>query len=230
MLRARVATWMTLIEALGSITLANSQEPPKAGIYQIQSGTYREVGGFIGEAIYQLPNTSQAFVSLLIRPGVGPAELTFLDSKHHPGFLRLTNGVVSGSTIQFQYLTAHPYGSDLPPAWVDYTVTNAAGRLWVSGSITSSPPACCDIPYRFEHRDVVATFLPTALSIRGIGTVELCWGSASNQDYQVQCRPDLAFSIWTNLGGPVRGNGTTNCVVDSSLTHPQRFYRIVPLP
>src|SRR5437867_486798 len=113
MLRAQVATWMALIAPLGSITLVNSQEPPEAGIYKIESGTYREVGGFSGEATYQLPNTSQAFVSLLILPGAGPAELTFLDSNQHPGFLRLTNGMVSGSTIQFQYLTAHPYGSDL---------------------------------------------------------------------------------------------------------------------
>src|SRR4029453_3838252 len=120
---------------------------------------------------------SQAFVSLVIGPGAAAAELTFLDRRQQAVFLRLTNGIVSGNTIRFHYMTEHPYGPPLPSARVDYVVTNAAGRLWISGSITSAP-VCCDIPYTFEHQDVLATFVP-ALSIRVAGEVELCWRSAS---------------------------------------------------
>ena len=70
-----------------------------------------------------------------------------------------------------------------------------------------------------------------ALSIRAGSEIGLRWSSASNQDYQVQYQPDLAQLMWTNLGGPVRGNGTTNYVVDSMApAHLQRFYRIVTLP
>ena len=69
------------------------------------------------------------------------------------------------------------------------------------------------------------------LSIRAASEIELRWSSASNQDYQVQYQADVAQLVWTNLGGPVQGNGTTNHVVDSTAPgHLQRFYRILTLP
>jgi hypothetical protein len=229
MFKAGFATSVALIALLATLTTASSQEPPTSGTYKIQSGSYSEIGGFVGSITYQLPGTSQAFVSLVIGPGGVAAELTFLDNRQQAVFLRLTNGIVSGNTIRFQYMTVHPYGPPLPPARVDYMVTNAAGRLWISGSITSTP-VCCDIPYTFEHRDVLATFVP-ALSIRAVGEVELCWKAASNQNYQVQYQSDFTRPVWTNLGGPVRGSGSTKCVVDSSAPeHLQRFYRVITLP
>jgi len=228
MFKTNFASSAALIALLGTTTTATSEDPPRSGTYQIQSGFYLEVGGFGGMLIFPLPNSPDAFVSLVIGPGMGAAELTFLDRSRQAVFSRLTNGTVSGNTIQFHYATVHPH---IPgwPAWLDYTVTNAAGHLWISGSITSSPP-CCDIPYLFEQRDVRAVFMP-ALSIRAGSEIGLRWSSASNQDYQVQYQPDLAQLMLTNLGGPVRGNGTTNYVVDSMApAHLQRFYRIVTLP
>jgi hypothetical protein len=228
MFKTGFTTSASLIALLATITTAISQDPPRSGIYQIQSGSYREAGGFGGSLTYQLPSLNQAFVSLMIVSGGGAAELEFLDRNQQGVFRQLTNGTVSGNIIRFQYVTVHPYGPTLPPAWVDYTVTNAAGCLWISGSITSAP-VCCDIPYLFEHQDVRATSAPV-LSIR-VSQVEMCWCSVSNQNYQVQYQSDLTQHVWTNLGGPVQVNGTTNCVVDSvALGQPQRFYRIITLP
>jgi hypothetical protein len=228
MLKKGFASSAALIALLGTTATAISQDPPRSGMYQIQSGVYREDGGIWGTIICPLPGSLDAFVSLMIDPGMGAAELTFLDNSQQAVFSRLTNGTVSGDTIQFHYATVHPAIQGWP-AWVDYTVTNAAGHLWISGSITSSPP-CCDIPYWFEHRDVRAAFMPV-LSIRAASEIELRWSSASNQNYQVQYQTDLTQPVWTNLGGPVQGNGTTNNVVDSMApANLQRFYRILTSP
>jgi hypothetical protein len=218
----------SLIALLATIATAISQDPPRSGTYQIQSGSYRQIGGFV-PLDYQLPNSAQAFIALLKDPQASTADLMFLDGSQQTAFLRLTNGLVSGNTIRFQYLTAHPYDPTLPPIWVDYTITNAAGRLWISGSMTSSP-TCCDIPYWFQHQDVTATFRPS-LSIRVAGEVGLGWSSACNQIYQVQYQSSLGPAVWSNLGGPTQGNGTTNWVAEPVATgQPQRFYRIIAWP
>src|SRR5664279_3307107 len=127
------------------VATACSADEPMSGTYQIQSGTYRVMGGAVGTLSYILPNQSQAYVSLWIGSGTGPAALTFLDASLHTSLPPLTNGTVSGNTIVFQYVTRGPLSSQ-EVAWVDYTVTSSAGHLWISGSITSAP-ACCDIPY-----------------------------------------------------------------------------------
>lgn len=78
-------------------------------------------------------------------------------------------------------------------------------------------------------------YAPTApetnlLSIR-VSQVELCWPSTSNTLYQVQYRSDLTTNLWTDLGAPVQGNGSTNCVYDAVVRgQPKRFYRFVTIP
>jgi hypothetical protein len=222
-------TLAVLIALLGTITPANAQDPPRSGIYQIQSGTYREVGGLVGTYTLPLPASSQAFVSLEIDSGGGAAELTFLGRDQQTVFRRLTNGIMSGNTIQFQSTTVYPYPFVTLPAQVDYSMTNAAGRLWISGSITSSP-AVADIPYLFKHQNVQATFVP-ALSIHVGSEVELRWTSAAKQNYQVQYLSELTQVGWTYWGGLIQGNGTTNSMVDTEVrVQPQRFYRILAPP
>jgi len=219
----------SLIALLATMATANSQGPPGSGMYGIQSGSYRQDGGFVGSIDYPLPNAEQAFVSLVTDPRSGLAELSFLDQHRKAVFLRLTNGILSGNSIRFQYLTTHPYGADLPPAWVDYTVTNQAGSLAISGSMTS-PPVCCDIPYLFAHSDVRTSLVPI-LSLRVVSGVELCWNSASNQNYQVQYHSNLLGSFWVDLGPPVRGDGALTCVTDAAVPEqPRRFYRLVTWP
>ncbi len=80
--------------------------------------------------------------------------------------------------------------------------------------------------------DISETFcigLPV-LQIR-FSQVQLCWNSRSDRVYQPQYRSSATTNIWTSLGSPVPGNGTTNCISDSSLLiEPQRAYRIEELP
>ena len=209
-------------------TVVAAQDPPSTGTYAILSGTYREIGGFIGVLEYPLPQTSQAYVALVTSPG-NNAQLLFLDAAYHPYGAWITNGVVSGNTIEFHYSTPNPILPTFPPAWVNYTLTNAAGFLGIGGSITSTP-VCCDIPYWFEHSNVAARFMPV-LVIRAGNGIELAWTSASNQNYQPEYISNLTQAAWTSLGEPVLGNGTTNVLTDSEApAPPQRLYRLRILP
>jgi len=64
-----------------------------------------------------------------------------------------------------------------------------------------------------------------------LSQVEICWESLTNRTYQVQYRSDLTTNQWTDLGSPVLGNGTVNCIYDAILVdQPRRFYQIVSIP
>ena len=83
--------------------------------------------------------------------------------------------------------------------------------------------------YQFTHSGVIAVLMPTA-AIR-VSQVEVCWNTDSNRTYQVQYRMVLDTNGWVNLGSPVPGNGSTNCITDKVLLgQPRRFYRVVSLP
>lgn len=58
---------------------------------------------------------------------------------------------------------------------------------------------------------------------------EICWRSISNRHYRVEWTAGLDTG-WKDFGELITGNGTTNCVFDSSRNGEQRFFRIVSLP
>ncbi len=60
--------------------------------------------------------------------------------------------------------------------------------------------------------------------------VEICWPSVTNEVYVVQYAPAVEANRWTDLGLPARGNGTTNCVFDSTRGRSERFYRVLKIP
>jgi hypothetical protein len=94
------------------------------------------------------------------------------------------------------------------------------------------PPFGADVPNQFTHTNVVANFLSGTLrpTIR-VSEVEVCWGSVTNRNYQVQYRSSLTTNQWINFGPSVVGNGTTNCLADKvPVGEPQRFYRVLPAP
>jgi hypothetical protein len=216
--------------ALMPVVDSPAQDPPRSGIYRIQSGTYEELGGFTGVMNFKLPYPWQAFVSLQITPA-GKANMSFLSQNQQSTFyIQLTNGVVSGDTIRFQYWTARPFPINSDPAtFVDYRVTNAAGRLWINGAL-QAPFVCCDFPYYFTHTNLAAVFVPT-LTLSVSHEVRLNWPSASNQVYQVQWLSDLTGSNWSNLGEAQPGNGGTNGVADIwDAKQPQKFYRLLISP
>jgi len=60
--------------------------------------------------------------------------------------------------------------------------------------------------------------------------VEICWPSVTDQVYVVQYAPVVDTNRWTDLGVPVSGNGTTNCMFDSTRGGSERFYRVLKIP
>jgi hypothetical protein len=220
----------TIIALTASIVPARSQDAPASGLYQIQSGNYMELGGFAGAFEVGLPYPPQTYASLKIQPGA--AQLSFLSQNQQSTFyIALTNGIVSSNTIRFRYWTTRPFSFDTNlTTYVDYTVTNAAGHLWISGAVTSSV-VCCDVIYWYGHSNAIATFIPS-LTLNFTNGPSVCWNSATNQSYQLQFLSDFARDAWTNLGGPVLGNGSTNCVLVNAAPpgmSPQ-FYRVVTSP
>jgi hypothetical protein len=221
----------TIIALTATIVPARSQDAPRSGTYQIQSGDYTELGGFAGAFEAGLPYPPQTYASLNIDPA-GKARLSFLSQNQQSTFyIALTNGIVSSNAIRFRYWTTRPFsfGANLD-AYVDYTLTNAAGHLWISGDVTSSV-VCCDVTYWYSHSNIIATFIPS-LALNFTNGVTVCWPSATNQSYQLQHLSDFTHDIWTNLGTTVSGNGATNCII---LNPPppgqtQGFYRIVTSP
>ncbi len=75
---------------------------------------------------------------------------------------------------------------------------------------------------------ISSAFPPPSLTISRLSTeqVALCWKSESNVFYQVESMSDLMPHVWLPFGAPISGNGTTNCVIDSLLGSPRRFYQV----
>ena len=122
--------------AVGLLPAADSQVPSGTrSLYQITSGTYTMVGGIWGSLSANLPNPDQTCVLLTTDPQNGRAELTFLGQDQQTPFLTLTNGLISGTVIRFQYPARHPYPDVGLPGMLDYTVTNLAGTLRIDGNI-----------------------------------------------------------------------------------------------
>ena len=67
------------------------------------------------------------------------------------------------------------------------------------------------------------------LSIRS-SQVELRWFATNNVLYQIQYRSTLTTNQWTDLGPPIRGDGTCRALVDDiPQGRPQRSYRFVAI-
>lgn len=220
------ALWVGLVYCGAAIIQAEAET--KTSTYQIKSGTYRVDGGLVGSILYSLPNEEQAFISLTLNSNSGSAKMEFLPRNGSSPFLVLSNGVVTGDEIRFQYTKTTTSGVPAPATVsTDYTVVNHANSLSLSGSnmlVYANP--CNDCPYAFIHSDVQASLIPS-LSIR-VSEVELYWSTVSNQTYQVQYNSDFTTNLWTNLGAPVVGDGAVHCIQDTVVpAETRRLYRLV---
>lgn len=148
---------------------------------------------------------------------------------------RLVRGAGSGSAVD---------------VWTSYTVPIITSSNWHTGSLTGAPPS------EVEFQAVLANL--TALRIRGernrgadscdldnvvfspsmsccphssihASQVQVCWDSQLGARYQVQFRSALTTNAWVDVGTPVSGNGTNNCVSDA-IASPQRFYQVIVVP
>jgi hypothetical protein len=105
-------------------------------------------------------------------------------------------------------------GTTCPPGAPSCTLfTNV--WVWDGGNWQSYGPNSC--------------FPPVPKLTIEVSEFTLCWNSDLISMYQVQYRSDLTTNAWTNLGPPVQGNGSTNCITDR-VAGPRRFYRVVALP
>jgi len=77
----------------------------------------------------------------------------------------------------------------------------------------------------FDNVSVRGTLSPAVAFIWP--AVEVGWTSVTNRVYQVQWTSQLNPNVWIGLGPPIRGNGSTNSVLDSTRDQPKKFYRVL---
>ena len=70
----------------------------------------------------------------------------------------------------------------------------------------------------------------TRVTFTGGDVVQLTVSTVAGRSYQVEFKDDLSASIWVPLGGQRLANGPSLIVTDTTLSGPQRFYRVVLLP
>ncbi len=238
MLNRRSILLPSVAALLLSLLSASAQGPPASGLYQIVSGRSIACCGFAGFIIEELPSAGDAFIELTVDLGSNTARMKFLGQdartvltlpaqpSRSEFVYAFTNGAVFPNYIQF----GDPLMPPLPgQVYFSFVVFNSNDTLSLNGTVIAPCPGSADLPEMFEHTNVVAVLAPLA-AIR-VSEVEVCWNSASNRTYQVQYRSATTTDTWVNLGAPVVGNGSTNCLSDPVPPAPsQRFYRVVLLP
>ena len=226
---------LAIILSVISVTRAPAQSTARSGLYQIVSGTYAECCGIGGEIRHPLPNQQQSFIRLSINSEQRDPTMTILGADMQTVFtvrrcppasplpFLFDHGLAFSNWIAF-HVDPGPYAT-----WWNYTVSNSADSLRIDGILSFDPNPCSDFFSRFTHTNVVAVLMPTA-AVR-VSEVEVCWEASSNRTYQVQYRSTLTTNIWTNLGPPRPGNGSTDCITDPvQPAQPQRYYRILIVP
>ncbi len=73
------------------------------------------------------------------------------------------------------------------------------------------------------------TNIPPQLTIE-TSEVRVCWETVSNVVYQLEYQSALTTNQWVPYGAPVVGNGATNCVFDSTVSSPKKFFRLGIVP
>jgi YVTN family beta-propeller protein len=115
---------------------------------------------------------------------------------------------------------------------VDLAVTPDGQLLFV---VNQAPSGYVSV-INTSNFNVVATVNvgnnPTSIAIKphfslASAEVQICWNSLSNTLYAVEYKSGLtATDAWIQLGTPVIGNGSTNCISDPVLNDRQRVYRV----
>jgi hypothetical protein len=148
-------------------------------------------------------------------------------------FMLETNGVLVGRLFP-EFDPVYEGGG----RWhADFVIPDQVPRFSRWDELLVELPSTCNYTLRL-HEDVTEADGRSDVFCLGVprtnvrvSQVEVCWNSRSNRSYQVQFRSAATTNLWTNLGVPVPGNGSTNCVLDAVPPgQPQRFYRISELP
>jgi len=127
-------------------------------------------------------------------------------------FTRLTGAPVSGNAF-----------TDTTASQGNYTYMVRAVSLLTtpSGTFNNASQGA------FATASVSAGAPPIQLSVLHSGnTLTLNWNSQNGVGYRVLAKTNLAQSAWLDVSGSITATGTTSSWPDTSLTLPQRFYRI----
>lgn len=238
MLNNRVIRFASILALMLGIESPSAQSGPTGGLYQIVSGRYIACCGIAGPFIAPLPDARNAFIELTVDLKNNLAQMKVLGQDMHT-VLRIlpescrsefayvfTNGIIFPDHIEF--------GEPLLPPVPDrplfsFVISNSMDTLSINGAVIAPCPGSADLPVEFQHTNVVAVLMPIA-TLR-VSEVEVCWNTASNRTYQVQYRSTWTTNAWADLGPPVAGNGSTNCITDKvPLGQSQRYYRMLTLP
>ena len=240
MLNKRITLLATISALLVGVQSHRAENAPTSGLYQIISGRYIACCGIAGPVPEMLPDARDAFIELKVDPQSNLAQMKILGQDMQTVLAIpeeacrgrfeyvFINGTVFSDHIQF----GSPILPPLPglPSF-NFVISNGTSGLSMNGTVSAPCPGGADVPELFTHTNVVATAVSMPAPTIRVSEVELCWQTASNRNYQVQYRTNLATNGWANLGSPVAGNGSTSCITDKlSQDQPQRYYRVVTLP
>jgi hypothetical protein len=82
----------------------------------------------------------------------------------------------------------------------------------------------------YERNSMLAVRASLAFPTNGPQFMVICFPAEDGNSYQVQYSTDPNGNNWVNLGAPVQGHGLTECVQDTDVPAPSRFYRVQLLP
>lgn len=117
-----------------------------------------------------------------------------------------------------------------PNKWWTNEIQFVAAATSAGVSFSALPTGSSDVGLFVDNiKFGTNSWLPPNLTIQ-VGDVDICWQSRSDKMYQLQYELVAGPGMWFNLGGPIQGNGVTNCVLESVRGQPKKFYRVIELP
>jgi endoglucanase Acf2 len=126
----------------------------------------------------------------------------------------------NSNTSQFSYVAYNPLTNS-------QTATIYSNGVAV-GSVILPPATLTTQNPSLTNGVAFATNLVSASVAQGVA---IAWPTAPNSNYLVQAANDLtSASPWTNLAGPIVGDGTTNQHFDSVESDQHKFYRVLQTP
>jgi hypothetical protein len=136
----------------------------------------------------------------------------------------ITNVTVTGGVLLTDTMTP----PQIPPRGAlvvfDFLILQTPGATNASVSVDSP---CVTLGSSIDFPELIHLMIDIS---RGLSSdVRLCWNSRTNSSYQVLSSPDLNTESWDNVGDPVSGTGTTNCVTTPAGVS-NRFYRVSVAP
>jgi len=116
-----------------------------------------------------------------------------------------------------QVITNWPPGAAL---WLVWEMADSTGKAQ-GLAIDNLSFAASDLP----------TLIPVLLSFQTTSTnLIISWPTLSGQRYQMEYKDDLSASLWTQIGSPATGTGSSIAFTNDLNISTQRFFRLKLMP